>query len=165
MKCRLILLRHAKSAWDTDAPSDHERPLNKRGRRDAPRIGAKLAELGWVPERVYASDSARTGETWERMRDALLGDGSVEVKESRKLYHAGIDAIRELVGQGGAKAKTIMVIGHNPGWEEAAEELTGRSIRMTTCNAVLLSTKAASWSKALGASDWKVEHVLRPKEL
>ncbi|MEQ9321770.1 MAG: histidine phosphatase family protein [Polyangiaceae bacterium] len=165
MKCRLILLRHAKSAWDTDAPSDHERPLNKRGRRDAPRIGAKLAELGWLPDRVLASDSARTRQTWERMRDALQGDGSPEVEASRKLYHAGIDAIRELVGEGGTTAKTIMVIGHNPGWEDAAEALTGESIRMTTCNAVLLSTKAPSWSEALGASDWNVEHVLRPKEL
>lgn len=165
MKCKLILLRHAKSAWDTDAPSDHERPLNKRGRRDAPRIAAKLVELGWVPERVYSSDSTRTEQTWDRMKDALAAGSSPEVSFSRELYHAGLDEIREQLSEGADEAETIMVIGHNPGWEDAAEALTGKSIRMTTCNAVLLSTKAEDWSEALASGDWKVEHLLRPKEL
>lgn len=166
MKCKLILVRHAKSAWDTGVATDHDRPLNKRGRRDAPRIAAKIAELGWLPERVYVSDAVRARETWERMKDALSPKGaSPKVKLSSKLYHAGIDAIRKQIGKGDDKTKVILVIGHNPGWEEAAEALTGKAVRLTTCNAILMSTKASSWSSALGASDWKVEHVLRPKEL
>jgi len=166
VKRKLIVLRHAKSAWDTDAANDHERPLNKRGRRDAPRVAAKLVELGWIPERVYGSDAVRAEETWDRMKDALQSKGSSpKVKLTNKLYQAGLDDIRKQVGKGDNKVKTLMVIGHNPGWEEAVKELTGKSIRMTTCNAVLLSIKASSWSQALASSDWKVEHVLRPKEL
>jgi phosphohistidine phosphatase len=159
-------LRHAKSAWDTEASSDHDRPLNKRGRRDAPRVAAKLAELGWIPERVYASDAVRTRETWDRMKDALSPKGSSpKVKMTNKLYMEGIDAIRKQVAKVDDKTKVVMVIGHNPGWEEAVEKLTGKKIRVTTCNAILLTKKADSWKDAIGASDWKVEQVLRPKEL
>ena len=166
MKLKLIVLRHAKSAWDSDAATDHERPLNKRGRRDAPRIAAKLAELGWLPEKVYSSDSVRTRETWDRMKEALSPKGSSpKVKFTNKLYQAGLDAVRKQIGKGENKTKTIMLIGHNPGWEEAVRSLTGNTIRITTCNAVLLSTKSASWSQALASEDWKVEDVLRPKEL
>jgi len=68
MQRRLMLMRHAKSAWQSQAPSDHERPLNERGRRNAPRVGKRLAELGWVPDHVIGSDSRRTRETWERMQ-------------------------------------------------------------------------------------------------
>jgi hypothetical protein len=68
MQRRLMIMRHAKSAWSSDVASDHERPLNKRGRRDAPRVGKRLAKLGWVPEFVVSSDSRRTRETWERMQ-------------------------------------------------------------------------------------------------
>lgn len=166
MKRKLILLRHAKSAWDTGAASDHERPLNKRGRRDAPRVAAKLAELGWLPERVYGSDALRSRQTWERMEDALSPKGSSpKVKLTEKLYMADVDAIRKQLAKLDDETKVIMVIGHNPGWEEAAEKLTGKKVRLTTCNAVLLSTKADSWNDALSASDWKVEQVVRPKEL
>ena len=59
MERRLIVMRHAKSSWKNESLRDHERPLNKRGRRDAPRIGEELASLGWVPQRVISSDATR----------------------------------------------------------------------------------------------------------
>ena len=59
MTRRLILMRHAKSDWGT-GDDDHDRPLNARGRGDAPRVGEALRELGWVPDLVVLSDSART---------------------------------------------------------------------------------------------------------
>jgi len=68
MSKRLIIMRHAKSSWTSGAATDHQRPLNKRGRRDAPRIGARLQHLGWLPDLVIASDSERTRETWQRMK-------------------------------------------------------------------------------------------------
>ena len=71
MRRRIIVMRHAKSSWKSGARDDHARPLNKRGRRDAPRIAARLAELGWVPERVISSDSERTRQTWARMEEAF----------------------------------------------------------------------------------------------
>lgn len=166
MKRKLIVARHAKSAWDTEAVTDHDRPLNKRGRRDAPRVAAKIAELGWIPDRVYCSDAVRARETWDRMKEALSPKGSSpKVKITSKLYQAGIDAIRKQLAKLDDKSKTVMVLGHNPGWEEAVEALTGKSVRLTTCNAILMTTKADSWADALASSNWKIERVLRPKEL
>ena len=190
MERRLIILRHAKSAWDTDAPTDHARPLNKRGRRDAPRIGDRLRTLGWTPEVVYSSDSARTRETWRRMR-ASLGADHLKVHFTRALYHAGIRAVREVLSTTDTAVATVMIIGHNPGWESVVEELTGRDERITTCNAALLTlgsdnvgadnvgadnvgadnvgadkVGADTWADA-GNMDgcWTLHRILRPKEL
>jgi phosphohistidine phosphatase len=161
---RLIVLRHAKSDWDTDAQTDHERPLNKRGRRDAPRVAAHLAELGWTPERVFASDARRTRETWKRMKKAL--NGAVKAKFTASLYHTGISAVREVVASVPDKVTTVMVIGHNPGWESVIDALTGQEVRLTCCNAALLSVEADSWADAISMdTSWKLHEVVRPKEL
>ena len=63
----LILMRHAKSSWDNSALSDHERPLNARGRREAPVTGRRLRDAGIHPEATISSDSARTQETWNEL--------------------------------------------------------------------------------------------------
>jgi phosphohistidine phosphatase len=164
MERRLIVLRHGKSSWDTDAVTDHDRPLNKRGRRDAQRIGKHMVELGWAPERVVSSDSRRTKETWKRMKEAF--EGEPEVGFTRELYLTGIAAVREALAKVPDDVATVMVIGHNPGWEGVVDVLTGEEVRMTTCNAALLSVEADSWSDAVAMdSCWKLHNVLRPKEL
>ena len=162
-KRRLILLRHAKSDWHTGADSDHERPLNGRGRKDAPRVGERLAELGWEPRVVRSSDAARTRETWERMRPAF-GDPP-EVVFTRDLYLANPARIRAAIAELPNDVDTAMLIGHNPGWEDAVHELSGVRERMTTCNAALLSLQAESWADAAERGDWVIERVVRPKEL
>ena len=69
MHRRLIIMRHAKSSWTSGALSDHERPLNARGIRDAPRVGAALVKRGWLPQLVLSSDSERTRETFAGMSE------------------------------------------------------------------------------------------------
>ncbi len=161
---KLIVLRHAKSAWNTNAPTDHDRPLNKRGRRDAPRIGARLAELGWTPERVISSDAARTRETWDRMSSAF--GATVEVSFTGLLYGAGYHEVRRALGEQPEAVATTMVIGHNPGWEELVEVLTGSEHPMTTCNAALLSIEADGWKEGIAKrGQWRLHQMLRPKEL
>jgi phosphohistidine phosphatase len=161
---RLIVLRHAKSDWDTDAATDHERPLNKRGRRDAPRVADHMAELGWKPEKVFSSDARRTRETWKRMRKAF--DSGIKAKFTKSLYHTGIGAVREVVASVPDKVETVMVIGHNPGWESVIDTLTGEEVRLTTCNAALLSIEADSWADAISTdAAWNLDRVLRPKDL
>ncbi|MBW2528971.1 MAG: histidine phosphatase family protein [Deltaproteobacteria bacterium] len=163
MKRRLILMRHAKSAWDTDAPSDHARPLNKRGRRDAPRIGERLVEIGWEPELVLSSDSTRTKETWERMSSSFERP---EIHFLPSLYGAGVATVRAELARVPAEVGTVLLLGHNPGWEEVLAHLTGSAQRMTTANAALLSVGAASWSIAADAeAGWRLDQLLRPKEL
>jgi phosphohistidine phosphatase len=160
MRKRLIVLRHAKSAWDTDAPSDHERPLNKRGRRDAVDVAERIEKLGWEPDTVFSSDSERTKETWDRMRKKF--DKKTKVVFTRDFYEAALPQIRAVLSEVQEKTKTVMVLGHNPGWEEAVSELTGKEVTLTTCNAAMLSVEAKTWPEAL-EKRWKLEHLVRPK--
>lgn len=161
-KRQLIVVRHAKSSWSSDAETDHERPLNKRGRRDAPRIAARLAADDWLPDVVISSDSERTRQTWAGMAESFP---DVEPTFTRSLYHAGYDEVAELVSALPDHVKRAMVIGHNPGWEEMVEDMTGESIRITTANVVVLQSKGQTWSDALERRPWQVRAVIRPKEL
>ncbi len=159
---RLIIMRHAKSSWDSDAVDDHSRPLNARGRADAPRMGARLAELGWQPDTVLSSDSKRTTETYERLSCAF--DAPPEARFTRALYHAGIRQLQPVLAELGEDATTVLVLGHNPGWSAAASWFSGTRIEMTTANAVLLTSTAATWSEAV-MGEWALHEWIQPKGL
>ena len=162
MSKRLIIMRHAKSSWKSGAATDHQRPLNKRGRRDAPRIGARLQELGWIPDLVIASDSQRTRETWQRMQTGFLQ--TIEERFDGDFYHGGLADIASACARLTEDISTLLVLGHNPGWEDATEELSGQWVRMTTANAALLQSDAEDWTTAMD-TDWLLVDLLRPKEL
>lgn len=104
----LILTRHAKSSWDNPGLSDHERPLNKRGRKSAAAIGAWLKEKGWLPDELLSSSSVRTRETWEQM-----GLEAEKLTFTDDLYHAPPDRMFRLLSS--ATGKTVLMLGHNPG--------------------------------------------------
>ena len=160
MQRRLMLMRHAKSSWTSQVPTDHERPLNERGRRDAARVGKRLAKLGWVPDLVVGSDSRRTEETWERKQESCP---NARVRFTRVLYAGGPSELRSEVARLSGDVRTVLVLGHNPGWEEAVTELSGREMRITTANVVLLEGEGATWREALRAP-WSVASVVRPKQ-
>ena len=162
MSKRLIIMRHAKSSWTSGAATDHQRPLNKRGRRAAPRIAARLRDLGWIPDLVIASDSERTRETWQRMRAEF--PHPIEEQYIAAFYHAGSAAIKNTCTMLNEDISTLLVLGHNPGWEDAVADLTGQWIRMTTANAALLECDIKNWADAM-ETNWVLLEVLRPKEL
>lgn len=163
MHRRLILMRHAKSSWSSPNLPDHERPLNGRGRRDAPRVGQRLAELGWTPDAIWSSDATRTRETAALLIPALDVDPPVTFDPD--LYLAGLEAIEGAAADWDPAWTTVLTLGHNPGWESAASTLARRDLSMTTANAVLLqSTTAAPWPDALRGR-WSLVDVLRPREL
>lgn len=162
MKRRLIVMRHAKSSWSSDALTDHDRPLNKRGRRDAPRVAARIEELGWTPQHILSSDSQRTRETCELLRQAWEED--VETDFLRSLYHAGVDGLRQELPRVSDEVETLMLVGHNPGWEDVVCRLTGETVVMKTATAALLEAEFDEWSCALG-NRWKIASVLQPREL
>lgn len=157
---RLILLRHAKSAWNTDASTDHARPLNKRGQRDAPRVGSELHARGWIPEVVLCSDAARTTETWARM-GPMLAPGA-PVIHRHDLYHAGVAQLTPLLAT--RTEETVLVIGHNPGIEEMLLYFSGQDRQITTANAALLTTAARRWDQA-GHRAWTLVDLIQPRAL
>ena len=119
----LLVLRHAKSSWDDAALDDHERPLNKRGRRDAPRMGELVREHGLIPDVVISSDAVRARLTAEAVVEAARYAGAILL--DRRLYLAGPADILSLLRTVGEKAETVMIVGHNPGLEELVAQLTG----------------------------------------
>jgi phosphohistidine phosphatase len=162
---RLILMRHAKSSWESDAPTDHDRPLNARGRRDAPRVAARLAELGWAPELILSSDAQRTRETCQLLR-AALPDPVLPVEFLPTLYLGGVQELRACVRELPDRCRTVLVLGHNPGWEEAASWLSGRQITLKTAGAALLAARGPSWVDTVASSGlWQVEDVIHPRDI
>lgn len=160
---RVVVMRHAKSSWKSGSQSDHERPLNARGRSDAPRVGAYLAEAGWSPDLVLSSDSTRTRETWALASDAFAGP---DVEFTRDLYLAGPREVGALLLDVAPEVETLLLLGHNEGWEDVVTWLSGQDVRLTTANAALLSCQAATWAEAIQrAPEWTLHEVVRPKEL
>jgi phosphohistidine phosphatase len=119
MMLTLILTRHAKSDWGTPGLADHDRPLNDRGRRAAPRLGAWLAERGHRPDEVVLSGARRTVETWAGMAPAFHPTPPVRIDPS--LYDAPAEAILAALRR--AHAPTVLLVGHNPGIGDCARRL------------------------------------------
>ncbi|GAB4389369.1 SixA phosphatase family protein [Albidovulum sp.] len=120
---RLILTRHAKSAWDDPSLGDHARPLNLRGRRAALELGEWLLSRGYEPDEVLCSDAERTRETWQRLAAAPL-EVTPRVRYLPALYHAGPLAMLDILRH--ASGDCVMMIGHNPGIAELAAMLPAR---------------------------------------
>jgi len=159
---RLILLRHAKSSHAHRQP-DHERPLNDRGRRDAPRVGAELARLGWTPDLVISSDATRTRQTWKGI-SGPLGFPEDGATFTSSLYLTGIDEIRACAAQWPDGAKTVLCLGHNFGWQEAVATLAGGNEELTTCNAACLEGTGDRWVDALNGR-FSLVRMVRPRDL
>jgi phosphohistidine phosphatase len=111
---RLVLLRHAKSAWPDVA--DIERPLGKRGQRDAPRAGRWLRQAGYLPDLVVCSTSRRTRETWQ-LAAAELG-ASPSVRFEPRVYGAGTAELLDLIRETPDEVETLQVVGHEPAMHE-----------------------------------------------
>ncbi|MCS5583311.1 MAG: histidine phosphatase family protein [Pseudomonadales bacterium] len=160
---RLVILRHAKSSWKDVALSDHQRPLNRRGRKSAAAIAGELERLDWLPNQVASSDSARTRETWGIMAETIESlSGFIDIEWLSQLYHAGAttmhEVIEERVGTTSASTGVLMVIGHNPGCSCLLSRLCAVEHKFPTAMAACLS-------RAEGTERWVVEHLILPREL
>ena len=116
MSRSLLLLRHAKSAWDTEATTDFARPLNKRGKRDAPRIGRWLRQQGLIPDYVVSSPAERAKQT------ALKVCHGLDLEEERlhwepRIYEAPPGELLQVLADCPETARTVLLVGHNPGLE------------------------------------------------
>lgn len=160
MKRRLIIMRHAKSAWNSGAHSDHERPLNSRGRRDAPHLGKLIAGRGYTPAMVVSSDATRTRETWDGLMQALP---DLEPRFTDALYLSGLAAIRAEIGKIADDVPSLLILGHNPGFSMAASWLTGDDIELKTAFAAVLETEGHSWSETLKIGRWDLVDLLTPQ--
>ncbi len=159
----LLLLRHAKSSWNHPELSDHDRPLNKRGKRDAPRMGELLRDESLVPDIALVSTAVRARCTFEMVAEAAGFHGELQLLSD--LYLAAPDTyLRLLAGASEAHQSAIMV-GHNPGIEHLVGELTGTPTVMPTAALARIQLDIATWPEATGPVRAELLEVWRPKEL
>ena len=121
---KLYLLRHAKSSWSDPSLHDFDRPLNKRGRKDAPKIARAMKERGYKPDRILCSSSQRTKETLAGIIPGLHGEVSLHLLDS--LYEGNAPDYLVLLRQHAKSSRNLMMVGHNSGLQEIAVRLAGR---------------------------------------
>jgi phosphohistidine phosphatase len=158
----LFVLRHAKSSWDHPGLTDVERPLNERGRKDAPRMGRLMRERALRPDVILCSPAERTRQTVALFAAAALLDA--EPRFDERIYDASAARLIDVVSGVEREAEGVLLIGHNPGVEELIETLTGSRERMTTAALARVALDIDTWddvSPGCGRLEW----VVRPKEL
>jgi phosphohistidine phosphatase len=121
---QLLLIRHGKSDWDHPGLTDHDRPLNERGLRDAPHMAAALMQRGVKPDLIVSSTAVRAATT-ARMIAGAMGYSSEDILEVPGLYLAPPAVILRIVQQLDESAGTVMIFGHNPGMHEAVNAFSG----------------------------------------
>ena len=168
---RLLLLRHAKSARPPGV-ADHQRPLAPRGVGDARNMGAYLRREMLIPDLVLVSTAARTRQTWDLVAPALGEAPSVRFEKA--IYDAdSTSRLEALVRRAPVAAKVLLMIGHNPGFEEFAHWLVGRGDRLAlarmdekypTCALAVLDVQSEDWT-AFRKGAARLDRFVTPKSL
>jgi phosphohistidine phosphatase len=171
---RLLLLRHAKSDWGTDA-DDHDRPLSSRGRNAAPEVAGFMRRAGYIPELVLCSTAQRTRETLDLLLPAWKQKPSIRYE--RALYLAEWPQLLAALKKAPGHVSPLLLVGHNPGIEQltvalAAEPQTGeertrqQSIaqKFPTGALAVLEFEIPAW-RALKPGTGRIVEFVRPKDL
>jgi len=150
-------VRHARPALVGPDGTDHGRTLTEEGRRQADVVGRRLADLGWAPDLVLASDARRCRETW----DGLAPHVPAPARFLRELYYADPGGILDLLAREGGEAATVMLLGHNPAQGAIVARLSGAGLFLRHAEAALLAGAGPSWRVAI-AGRFRVVDMVSP---
>ena len=159
----LLIMRHAKSSWKDASRVDHDRPLNKRGKNDAPRLGRLLLAESLVPDLIITSSAKRAKQTAKRLAAGCGYQGELIVEEN--LYLAKADTYLDLIQHLPETADVVLLIGHNPLCEEMVERWTGQFVTMPTATVAQLTLATPFWSDFLKSGAPVLETLWKPREL
>jgi len=159
----VLLMRHAKSSWKDEKLKDRDRPLNKRGHRNAPQMGELLLEKELVPQVILSSTAVRARQTAEAVIEKSAFQGDIRYEDS--LYMAEADEYLKALYKLPDEIERVMIIGHNPGLESLLPLMTGQIEALPTAAIAYLSVPIKQWKEL--KKDHKAELVAlwRPKEL
>jgi phosphohistidine phosphatase len=152
---RLVIVRHAKSAWPEHTP-DEQRPLNVRGRRDAPAAGRWLRDRVGHVDAVVCSPAARTRETWGLIAAEL--DGAPDPIFDERVYAATAETLLAVVRGIPDDAGSVLLIGHNPGISDLVAVLAGAELAMKT-SAIAVLGLTGSWADAAPGRAKLIDHA------
>jgi len=157
------LLRHAKSDWDDPDLPDDRRPLNGRGKRDAKALAKYLEKHPIELDAVFCSTALRARNTLKAIAPSL---GDAKLVEEAALYGAGPDALLDFVGLLRDDLDAVLLVGHNPGFEELTRALlpTGKApAAFPTCTLATLTFEASRWS-GVGPGGGRLAAFLTPAD-
>jgi len=158
----LLLLRHAKSSWVDQGVDDFDRPLAPRGLEAAPRMGKELKNLDLLPDLVVCSPALRARQTFEAF--ARAAGLKTEPVYEKRIYEASAERLHSLARAFPESRQRVLMIGHNPGFENLITLLTGRCERMPTAALACIRCSADTW-KDVEEHEAYLQWLLRPKEL
>lgn len=159
----LLLMRHAKSSWKAAALPDHQRPLNQRGKRDAPRMGKHLRERGFRLDAILCSTAVRARETAKGLLQEYTFEGEVVYVDD--LYHADPETIISVLNMLPDKVDTVMIIAHNPGLDYFLELVCDECGHMTTASVAYIKYPIKSWIDLRLSTGGQLVHFWNPREL
>ena len=156
-------MRHAKSSWAEGGLTDHQRTLNDRGEQAATDVGAELYARGYAPDIIWSSDSKRTRQTAMRLIRAI--PGAQEVHYNPEFYQAGPEEIIRICNATPFPERNLMLLGHNPGWEELHYYLSGQEQNFPTAGCAVYKAKTTPGGKWLTPETWRLVDFIHPKSL
>ncbi len=159
----LLILRHAKSSWDNPVLSDYDRPLNERGKRDAPRIGKHLSHQGLVPDYILTSSAKRARKTAAKVAKAC--GYADEIVQKDKLYLASPGVYYAYIQEISDKYQCVMAVGHNPTMEQLVSYLSGELHRMPTAAIAHFELPVEHWKMLDLSTEGKLVNLWTPKTL
>jgi len=160
---KLLLMRHAKSSWKNVGLPDHQRPLNKRGERDALRMGEYLQEQGITLDAILCSTAVRARATADGMLKKYTFEGEVQYFDD--LYHADPETIVTVLNQLADDTGSAMVIAHNPGLDEFLEIMCDEYEHMTTSCVASISFPIKRWIDLRPVIKGELLHFWKPREI
>lgn len=158
-----MLMRHAKSDWSDSELSDHDRPLNKRGRRAAPIMAQQMMLTGRTPDVIVASSAVRVQETVALMMDAFAEE--VTVLQEPELYLASVPEIVSHVDTLHASWGRALVVGHNPGMGALVSQLAEKSCDMPTAAVAVFHSNCEEWRSSIAGGEWTLQEYWTPRAL
>lgn len=159
----LLLLRHAKSSWRHADRPDHDRPLNGRGKRDAPRMGQLVRAEGLAPDCLISSPARRARKTAARVRRAAGCAGEIVIDED--LYPGSVGALVGVIRRVPDEAAIAMLVGHNPGLEDFIAELCHAYSSMPTAAVARIELPIDRWEEIDRSVRGRLVEVWRPRDL
>jgi phosphohistidine phosphatase len=159
----LTIVRHAKSTWDYPELTDFERPLNERGRRDAPIMAQRLARVPPRPDAIVSSPANRALTTARIFAEAL-GLKDVDIEVNARIYDASLDTLLSVVHHLDDVDRHVMLFGHNPGFSELAHAFADCPFdEMPTCAIARFEFDVKSWVD-VDAGHGRLVHYAFPKD-
>jgi len=159
----LLLMRHGKSSWKDENLPDHDRPLAKRGKRDALRMGAALRSQYLLPDLIISSTAKRARSTARRIVEG--GEYGGNVVYSGHLYFEQVERYYRVLAILPDVVEKAMIIGHNPLCEEMLQNLTGQALSMPTAAVACIDLPILSWADMTPNVRGDLRFLLKPDDL